>query len=147
MPCHARLEAALRTAPRDTLVVVPNPTGLRWSYRNFARDWDRVRRRADLRLARELFRAGLGTEEVRHRLLKGLQRRDLLRTAIVNMALAGATAAQIAAVGGHSIGQTARILKTSIPPRGEGACGPPRPGRTSQRQRRSWPARVPRKRG
>jgi integrase len=147
VPCHARLEAALRAAPRDALLVVPSPRGLRWSYRNFARDWDRVRRRADFRLAKELFRAGLGKEEVRQRLLKGLQRRDLRRTAMVNMALAGATPAQIAAVSGHSIEQTARILETYIPRRGEVALRAIEAWENVPETAPKLAAKVPRKRG
>jgi integrase len=43
------------------------------------------------------------------------QARDLRRTAMVNMALAGATTAQIASVSGHSIEATQRILETYLP--------------------------------
>lgn len=45
----------------------------------------------------------------------GAQARDLRRTAMVNMALAGATVPQIASVSGHSIDATARILETYLP--------------------------------
>jgi hypothetical protein len=45
------------------------------------------------------------------------------RTAMVRMAEAGATTAQIAAVSGHTIDQTSRILDTHIPRRGEVAAG------------------------
>jgi hypothetical protein len=44
-----------------------------------------------------------------------LQARDLRRTACVRMAEAGATEKQIAAVTGHSIEETRRILETYIP--------------------------------
>lgn len=45
------------------------------------------------------------------------------RTAMVRMAEAGATTAQIAGVSGHTIDQTSRILDTYIPRRGEVAAG------------------------
>jgi integrase len=47
--------------------------------------------------------------------IAGAQARDLRRTAMVNMALAGATVPQIASVSGHSIEATARILETYLP--------------------------------
>jgi hypothetical protein len=47
--------------------------------------------------------------------IDGAQARDLRRTAMVNMALAGATAPQIASVSGHSIEATTRILETYLP--------------------------------
>jgi integrase len=84
------------------MMVVPSPTGLPWSYRNFARSWDKVKAVAEI---------------------EGVQRRDLRRTAMVRMAEAGATTAQIAAVSGHTIDQTSRILDTYIPRRGEVAAG------------------------
>ena len=56
-------------------------------------------------------------------LLKGLQRRDLRRTGAVQMALAGATTAQIAALAGWSIDRTQRIVDTYVPRRGVVALG------------------------
>jgi integrase len=44
-----------------------------------------------------------------------LQARDLRRTAVVNLARAGATVPQIAAVTGHSIDRTASILEVYLP--------------------------------
>lgn len=111
------------SSPAASPLLVPSPTGKPWAYRNFSRAWDRTRRSADWHLARELFRAGAKKADVRPRLLKGLQRRDLRRTAMVRMAEAGATSAQIAAVSGHTIDQTSRILDTYIPRRGEVAAG------------------------
>lgn len=102
VPAHRALEAILRAAPRRSMMVVPSPTGLPWAYRNFARRWDIIRKEA-------------GIEDV--------QRRDLRRTAMVRMAEAGATSAQIAGVSGHTIDQTSRILDTYIPRRGEVAAG------------------------
>jgi integrase len=75
---------------------------LPWQYRNFSRSWDAVCEKAGI---------------------VGVQRRDLRRTAMVRMAEVGATTAQIAAVSGHTIDQTARILDTYIPRRGEVAAG------------------------
>lgn len=102
VPAHRDLEAMLRAAERRSLMVVPSPTGKQWSYRNFSRSWDKARQAAGV---------------------DGVQRRDLRRTAMVRMAEAGATTAQIAAVSGHTIDQTARILDTYIPRRGEVAAG------------------------
>lgn len=102
VPAHRELEAALRQAERRSMMVVPSPTGLPWSYRNFSRAWDAAARKASI---------------------VGLQRRDLRRTAMVRMAEAGATAVQIAAVSGHTIDQTSRILDTYIPRRSEIAAG------------------------
>lgn len=47
--------------------------------------------------------------------LEHLQMRDLRRTAMVNMAEAGARLVEIAAVSGHTIERTRRILETYIP--------------------------------
>ena len=44
-----------------------------------------------------------------------LQARDLRRTAAVRLAEAGATAPEIAAVTGHSIDRTERILEVYVP--------------------------------
>jgi len=113
-PTSRRAPAVLAPA-----LLVPSPTGRPWLYRNFARAWDQARRRADYRLARELLAAGVPKAEIRPRLLATLQRRDLRRTGMVRMALAGATTTQIAAVSGHTIAHTQRILDVYIPRRGE----------------------------
>ena len=102
VPAHRDLETMLRATPRRSMMVVPSPTGLPWAYRNFARSWDAAREKAGI---------------------EGVQRRDLRRTAMVRMAEAGATTVQIAAVSGHTIDQTSRILDTYIPRRGEVAAG------------------------
>jgi integrase len=102
VPAHRELEALLRSAVRRSLMLVPSPTGLAWAYRNFSRSWDATKAKAGV---------------------EGVQRRDLRRTAMVRMAEAGATTAQIAAVSGHTIDQTSRILDTYIPRRGEVAAG------------------------
>jgi integrase len=113
-PTSRRAAAVLAPA-----LLVPSPTGRPWHYRNFARAWDQARRRADWRLARELLAQGVPKDQIRARLLAGLQRRDLRRTAMVKMALAGATTPQIAAVSGHTIDRVQRILDVYIPRRGE----------------------------
>lgn len=113
-PTSRRAKAILAPA-----LLIPSPTGRPWAYRNFARAWDQTRRRADHRLARELLAQGVPKAEIRPRLLANLQRRDLRRTGMVKMALAGATTAQIAAVSGHTIAHTQRILDVYIPRRSE----------------------------
>jgi hypothetical protein len=144
VPCHRRLaeelarpDPPLRGRADGSLLLLPSPTGKRWSYRNFARSWDHVAARANLRLAREAIaaRGGLphrvrepvahkaAKRAVRTELLAGLQRRDLRRTGAVQMALAGATTAQIAALAGWSIDRTQRIIDTYVPRRGEVALG------------------------
>ena len=140
VPCHRRLveelarpDPPLKGRAAGSLLLLPSPTGKRWSYRNFARSWDRVAARANLRLAREAIAARGGLPDpvrdpaareaakraVRAELLEGLQRRDLRRTGAVQMALAGATTAQIAALAGWSIDRTQRIIDTYVPRRGE----------------------------
>ncbi len=52
-----------------------------------------------------------------------LQRRDVRRTGIIQLALAEATTPQIAALSGHSIDQVQTILDTYLPRRGEVALG------------------------
>jgi integrase len=93
VPVHKQLAEILRDAPTHSGLLVSAPrAGDEWEYRNFARAWDAVMKHAGL--------DGLG-----------LERTDLRRTAMVRMAEAGASDAQIAAVSGHSIEQTRRILE------------------------------------
>ncbi|EHM01391.1 site-specific recombinase, phage integrase family [Acetobacteraceae bacterium AT-5844] len=137
VPCHERLAAELTaTEGAPAMLLVSSPKGRPWSYRNFARAWDRVLRIANWRLAREAIRArgGLPSREavkareqakaaVRGRMLTNLQRRDLRRTGMVQLAIAGATTPQIAALSGHAIDQVQKILDTYLPRRGEVALG------------------------
>ena len=58
---------------------------------------------------------GTTSDAATKRVLDGLQHRDLRRTAMVRMAEAGCTTQQIAAVSGHEIATTTRILDTYIP--------------------------------
>ncbi len=147
VPCHQRLADLLAqpAAPlpkpakgnaATSMLLVSSPRGLSWSYRNFARSWDATRRLANWRLARTAI-AGMGglpgrnqpklraaaKEAVRSRLLGDLQRRDLRRTGVVQMALAGATVPQIAALAGWRIEYTQNIVNTYLPRRGEMALG------------------------
>jgi integrase len=132
IPCHRRLEVELRRVEGGAFLLVPSPTGRPWSRRNFSRAWDRAVDRANHRIARTTLRAWGGLPPpsepkaraaakvaLRKRLLVGLQRRDLRRTGMVQLALAGATIPQIAALSGHSIDDTARIIETYIPRRGD----------------------------
>ncbi|KAA2211665.1 tyrosine-type recombinase/integrase [Teichococcus oryzae] len=133
-PCHSALAEILRALPADQHLLVPSPRGLPWLKRNFARAWDKHLQAVNHTLAREALRAtplcgkrGKVRERtkatIRQQLLSDLQRRDLRRTGMVQMALAGATPSQIAAVSGHSIDQTMKILDTYIPRRGDVAAG------------------------
>jgi integrase len=101
VPVHAALDPALRARlvdPAGGLMLVPSPTGLMWSRRNFSRAWDQARRAAKL---------------------PALQRRDLRRTAVVNMAVAGLPVPQIAAITGHSLKSVEDILRVYLPRRTE----------------------------
>jgi integrase len=139
VPCHAGLVAELaRTEEAGKLspILVASPRGKQWRYRNFARAWDKVLRKANWRIARgELksigrlphhrqtaFRAK-AKYAIRLKMLSGLQRRDLRRTGMIQLAVAGATTPQIAALSGHGIDRIQKILDTYLPRRGEVALG------------------------
>ncbi len=95
VPCHSALRSDLETAKTTTGHTSIVNTGHRaLSYSRFS---ERFRKIADA--------AGL----------HHLQARDLRRTAAVKMAEAGATEAQIAAIGGWSIEATRSILETYLP--------------------------------
>lgn len=142
VPCHAGLVGELGRI--DTLndegersaLLVASPRGKTWLYRNFARAWDRVRWLANWRIARQEIenRRGLpgrrraaerkkAKEAIRLQMLGDLQRRDLRRTGMIQLAVAGATTPQIAALSGHSIDRIQKILDTYLPRRGEVALG------------------------
>lgn len=141
VPVHARLAPLLRDRlatrhvvterlpdgtrrERESLLLVASPSGKTWRYRNFARAWDHDMRRADYRLARELFGRGWKKDQVRAELAaRHRQRRDLRRTGIVRLAEAGATTPQIAALSGHSIDYCQRIIDTYLPRRTAVALG------------------------
>jgi hypothetical protein len=104
--------------------LVPSPRGKQWSRKNFSRTWDVELKRANLQLARELFRQGWDKDRVRAELEeRHRQRRDLRRTGIVRLAEAGATTPQIAAISGHSIDRCQRIIDVYLPRRTEVAIG------------------------
>jgi len=94
VPCHLDLRAALDSATRRGTVILTTPTGRAWKATNFRHAWKDAATKAGI---------------------EGLQFRDLRRTAMVRMAEAGATAIEIAAVSGHTIDQTQRILEAYIP--------------------------------
>lgn len=136
VPVHSRLEPLLRERLDEIAVaqataqakgakpplplLIASPTGKAWTRRNFSRAWDHDLRRANLRLARELFGQRMDKEAVRAEIsARHRQRRDLRRTGMVRLAEAGATSAQIAAISGHSIDQCQKILDTYIPRRTE----------------------------
>jgi hypothetical protein len=141
VPVHARLEPLLRArlaervtcrrrgpdgrvSETESLLLVPSPTGLTWSRRNWSRAWDHDLVLANLRLARELLRAGMTKDAVRAELAaRHRQRRDFRRTGIVRLAEAGATTPQIAAISGHSIDYCQKIIDTYLPRRTEVALG------------------------
>ncbi|MBB5695738.1 site-specific integrase [Muricoccus pecuniae] len=76
-------------------LIAPSPTGRAWGLHNFARAFSSAR-----------IEAGLPDN---------LQFRDLSRTSMVRLAEAGATVPQIAAISGHSIEQTQKILEHYLP--------------------------------
>jgi hypothetical protein len=98
VPCHRDLRAVLEThlAERDGLFLVPSKGGrFALPYPTFSRWFAEIRALAKLR--------------------DELQPRDLRRTAMVRMNEAGAELRHIAAVSGHTISQTMKILETYLP--------------------------------
>jgi integrase len=95
VPCHPELRTHLDAVAKESkTMMLVSYRGRAVSYLRFNERWRRITARAAI---------------------DGAQARDLRRTAMVNMALAGATAPQIASVSGHSIEETQRILDTYIP--------------------------------
>ena len=95
VPCHSALRAALEAAkPEQSAATIVGNGTRSLSYTRFNERFRKIRDAA-----------GLGH----------LQARDLRRTAAVKMAEAGATEAQIAAIGGWSIEATRGILETYLP--------------------------------
>jgi integrase len=117
LPVHQALASELRATWKKAGPVVPSPHGKHWQRRNFTRAWRLTICRANRQLARAGFAAGLDKAAIRKTLIHDLQARDLRRTAIVRMALAGATTAQIAAVSGHRIEECQKILDVYLPRR------------------------------
>lgn len=146
IPLHRRAAEILmeplppRTSRRAQAVVapallIPSPTGRPWLYRNFFRQWEATRRRADWLLVRERMaswpkpseRTRSQTDELkralRDEMVADLQLRDFRRTGMVLASLGGATPQQIASLSGHTIDRVVRILDTYIPRRSELAAG------------------------
>ncbi len=131
VPIHGKFAEVYERNPVPGAFLCPAPDGAQWTYDSFARAWDANVRRTNLRLARRAMRDNplldrsrkkdreMAKLEIRKRLIVGLQRRDLRRTGMLELALCGVLEAQIASLSGHSIEQTRRILDTYLPRRGE----------------------------
>jgi integrase len=94
VPCHSDLRAALDRTEHRSVMILTTPTGKAFKPSNFNLRWKAIARAANI---------------------QGLQFRDLRRTAIVRLAEAGANAIQIAAVSGHDIATSQKILETYLP--------------------------------
>ena len=96
IPCHAVLREALDTAKRKAAgtTIVARTDGRAFSDPLWRHHFDGIKTKAGL---------------------EHLQARDLRRTAAVRLAEAGATVPEIAAVTGHSIDRTERIMEVYIP--------------------------------
>src|SRR5262249_37469458 len=92
VPLHPALREHLAGVPRTSIMLVSR-RGRRVPYRAFNHQFQRISQLAGV----------------------DAQARDLRRTGMVNMALAGATVPMIAAVSGHSVDRCARILETYLP--------------------------------
>lgn len=141
VPVHRRLEPLVRERlaarvterrrgddgqmmERVSTLLVPSPTGLQWTRRNFSRAWDHDQALANETLRKQLEGQGWGKDRIDRELAaRHRQRRDLRRTGIVRLAEAGATTPQIAAISGHSIDYCQRIIDTYLPRRTEVAIG------------------------
>jgi integrase len=89
MPAGAPLRALLDTAVRRGPLILTNTRGLAWTSDGFRTSW-----------AKACDRAGID----------GLTFHDLRGTAVVRLAIAGATVPQIGAVTGHSLKDVEAIL-------------------------------------
>lgn len=94
VPCHPTLRAVLDATKRAAVTILTTATGRAFKEDYFRHQWREVTKAAGL---------------------EGLQFRDLRRTAMVRLAEAGATDIEIAAVSGHEIETTRRILETYVP--------------------------------
>lgn len=94
IPCHEELRSILDALPRVSTHILTDVNDRPFLGDNFRHQW----REATLA-------AGLD----------GLQFRDLRRTAMIRLAEAGCTDIEIAAVSGHEIDQTRKILETYVP--------------------------------
>ncbi|MBF0393187.1 MAG: tyrosine-type recombinase/integrase [Alphaproteobacteria bacterium] len=94
VPCHPTLRAVLDATKRAAVTILATESGRAFKEDHFRHQWREVTKAAGL---------------------DGLQFRDLRRTAMVRLAEAGATDIEIAAVSGHEIETTRRILETYVP--------------------------------
>jgi hypothetical protein len=94
IPATAALRAALEQTRRRATTILTSPSGQPWKADHFRHVFARAVAAAGLRDRRFM---------------------DLRRTAIVRLGEAGCTVAEIAAISGHSIETTARILETYLP--------------------------------
>ena len=94
VPVHAMLKQHLDKLPRVSTQILTDPKGKPFTYHRFQKQWKAVIRAAGL---------------------EGFQFRDLRRSGMVEMSLAGANTQMVAAVSGHSIHSTQNILDTYIP--------------------------------
>jgi hypothetical protein len=96
VPCTTELLDLLAATPRrGTLMVISETTGRPYRRSRFAE------------LFRELTRAAGIADDVQYR--------DLRRTSVVRLAEAGCTVPKIAAISGHSIARTTKILEVYCP--------------------------------
>lgn len=92
--CHHELRSALNNAKRRGAMMLLTESGRPFAADHFRHEWRKVSVAADI---------------------SSLQFRDLRRTAMVRLAEAGATTIEIAAISGHQIQTTQRILDVYIP--------------------------------
>lgn len=89
IPVTASLKAALDTLPRCATTILTNRDGRPWTSKSFVTAWHRASVAAGI---------------------SGLTFHDLRGTVVTRMAVAGATAPEIAAISGHSMRDVAAIL-------------------------------------
>ena len=96
VPCTEELRAALDAARAKAsgVTIVAKPNGQPISDSTWDKEFNPIRTKAGL---------------------DHLQARDLRRTAIVRLAMAGCSAPEIASVSGHSLESTERILEVYLP--------------------------------
>ena len=94
IPVHAKLEKALKKAPRNGDTILTTQEGGQFGPDYFRHRWLKATKNAKI---------------------DGLRFQDLRRTAIVRMGEAGSTVPEIAAVSGHTISSAHQILKTYLP--------------------------------
>ncbi len=96
VPCHSEVRDALDTArlKANGTTIVARPDGRAFSELLWLKHFNAIKTKAGL---------------------EHLQARDLRRTAAVRLAEAGATVPEIAAVTGHSIDRTERIMEVYVP--------------------------------